>query len=129
MHLTTHGRVCDTLLMSNTTPEFDAALIAFVDAYQTRINTYYRTNYERLTPPTISSEAGPKYVRIVSDNGTQRSVSAFIRKADGAILKPAGWKAPFIAKGGPNAPATVRGSIYTNNGMDAVTEHGTIYVR
>lgn len=112
--------------MANT---FDVALTAFVSALQQRLNQHFTEHYSNLTPPVVGIERGSRYVRVVRTERGQVSAHCFVRIADGAILKTAGWKAPFIAKGGPNAPATVRGSIYVNMGMDAVGVYGTNYVR
>ena len=112
---------------------FGLALAAFVDALQADIIKHYAEHYKILTPSVISTEPGSRYVRIVTtrDGGNgQRSVHCFVRIADGVILKAAGWKAPFIAKGGPNHPNTVRGSIYAaDHGMSAVSTYGANYVR
>lgn len=96
---------------------FAAALSAFVADYSANTAAYYAEHYKNLEPETFSVDAGSKNLRIVRTrmgNGKPvgRSVACFVRKSDGAILKAAGWKAPFIAKGGPNAPMTVRGSIF-----------------
>ena len=37
-----------------------------------------------------------KLIRETVSGGGQSSVFAFVRKADGAILKPASWKAPTL---------------------------------
>jgi hypothetical protein len=61
---------------------------------------------------TLDKRRSKKFVRFVHWNGSQNSVFGFVRVSDGAILYPAGWDRPFIAKGGPDAPETIRGSIY-----------------
>lgn len=51
------------------------------------------------TPPTLVLDKvtkRTKYVRIFTDNGTQRMVWGFIRLADGDVLKATGWKAPAL---------------------------------
>ena len=100
----------------NATPEFNAALDAFVAGIQARAdareaNSIFKTRY--------TAEPGLKNVKIVANSG-QRSVFCFVRIADGAVLKAAGWKAP--AK-------HVRGSIFVNNGLDAVGDYGANYLR
>lgn len=99
-------------------PAFAQALDAFIAASQAKIDAYYAEQYEHVKAPTLSYEAGPKNVRIVKNDTVSRSVYCFVRIEDGAILKADGWKKP--AKG-------VRGSIYRNNGQDAVTHHGANY--
>lgn len=69
----------------------------FVDFLNKRIaETFYN---ERQVPGNkvhFSLMQGPKFARIVSDGGSQRSSYAFV-DAEGNIYKSAGWKAP--AKG------------------------------
>ena len=98
---------------------FETALSAFVVAAQEKVNDSYK-NYTNLTPPTLTTEFGSKNVKVVVNGQNQRSVFCFVRREDGAVLKAAGWKAP--AK-------HVRGSIYVNNGRDAVTAYGANYLR
>lgn len=93
---------------------------------------YYAKHYKSLEPPKFWYEAGPKYVRIVRrDEGqTHGSVHCFVRLEDGAILYPAGWKKPFIARGGPHCAATVRGNIFApDGGLSALTPFGIKAVR
>ena len=105
------------------TPEFQVALNAFLLATQARINAQFAASYPNLTAPRLTVDlGGSKYFRIVRNEtyGTGRSVHCFVRIADGAVLKAAGWKTP--AK-------HARGSIYVNAGQDAVTEYGAKYLR
>lgn len=99
---------------------FDAAVDAFLGSIRALIGAHYTKNFPRLTVPTISVDpGGQKYLRIVSDNGTQRSVYCFVDKASGDILKADGWKRP--AK-------HARGSIYDNAGKGAITPYGVHYI-
>lgn len=63
-------------------------------------------------------ERGKVYARVITETGGQASVFCFVRLADGAILKAAGYKAP--AKG-------VRGNIA--NGAADVGVYGAAYLR
>jgi hypothetical protein len=103
-------------------PDFNAALDAFVKATQQALIDHYERNYTRVWAPRLTVERGLKNVRIVANDnsGSSRSVFCFVRIADGAILKAAGWKAP--AK-------HARGSIYVNAGQDAVGIYGANYLR
>jgi hypothetical protein len=100
------------------TPDaFAAALSAFVADYSAKTAAYYAEHYKFSEPESFSVDAGSKNIRIVRTRMSDgkpvgRSVACFVRKSDGAILKAAGWKAPFIAKGGPMDAWTVRGSIF-----------------
>lgn len=107
-------------ISKNATPEFTRALATFVNGIQTRSNARFAQDFPMLTPPTFTVEPGRKNVRVVSSDGTSRYVFCFVRIADGAVLKAAGWKAP--AK-------HARGSIYVNAGQDAVGEYGANYIR
>lgn len=110
------------------TTEFTNALDRFVALASAMSADHFERNFPSLTPPRFRYEAGPKYVRIVRADAIgsgQRSVHCFVRIADGAVLKAAGWKAPFIAKGGPECPATVRGNIFASDGgQDCLTVYG-----
>lgn len=104
-----------------TTTQFADALTTFLATTQARLNAEYAAQYETVKAPTLSAEPGLKNVRIVaSDGSTSRHVFCFVRIADGAVLKAAGWKAP--AK-------HARGSIYVNAGQDAVGTYGANYLR
>jgi len=102
------------------TPEFVAKLEEFVDALQNMINEHYKEKLSTLEPKIVTVENGIKNVRIVTaypDNGN-RSVHCFINKANGDILKAAGWKAP--AK-------HARGNIYKSL-LGGVNEYGANYL-
>jgi hypothetical protein len=99
---------------------FQVALDAFLDSIRQLQAAYFAKNFKNLTPPTISVDPGAKkYIRIVQDNGTQRSVYCFVDKATGDILKADGWKRP--AK-------HARGSIYIDAGKSAITPYGVHYL-
>lgn len=91
--------------------KFDNAFGLFMLWYQEMENKRYGSDAVD-AKPLVTSEPGSKYIRIVVSRYSSRSSACFVRKSDGSVLKCAGWKAPFIAKGGPDAPMTIRGSIY-----------------
>lgn len=102
--------------------EFHAALNRYVAYVQDITDVYMREHFSSLASPKIRIELGSKNVRVIKDEGHTRSVHTFVRIADGAILKAAGWKAP--------APRGVRGSIYKSDDWDRViTHHGAAYLR
>jgi hypothetical protein len=101
-------------------PDFNLALAAFVAATQEKILTNYGPSYPAALLPRLSVDRGRLNVKIVSTSGTSRSVFCFVRIADGAVLKADGWKKP--AK-------HARGSIYINQGQDAVGPYGANYLR
>lgn len=110
------------MTIRNGTREFNEALIAFINTTQAKLDAEYAAKYSHVTAPQLTAEGGAKNVRIVSNQttGAGRSVFCFVRIADGAILKAAGWKAP--AK-------HARGSIYVNAGQDAIGMYGANYMR
>ena len=102
---------------------FEMAMINFVTGYQ-RIHTeYMRKQFPKLTPNTISTTSGKRYLRVVrSDSLTAgRSVHCFVDLTNGDVLKAASWKAP--AK-------HARGNIFDeHNGLGSMGEYGPAYLR
>ena len=75
----------------------DTEMPNFISRCQELVNEHYAANLSNLTPPMIRVEGGRKYIKVakVEKNGG-RSVYCFVRAEDGAILKPATWKAPAL---------------------------------
>ena len=96
---------------------FETALDLFVKHVQSIVNenSYFNTK--------IIAKAGSKNVKIIKQetNGPSVSVYCFVRKADGAVLKAAGW----------NAPAKhARGTIYTDDPTRyGVSSYGAHYIK
>lgn len=105
--------------------DFDAALQSFVD-YCAQVNHAHTTKHYLNVPLALFElESGPRYVRIVhSSNGSGRSVAGFVRREDGAILYPAGWKGPYLK--GKHA---VRGNIYDRATWTCVGPYGVKTLR
>ncbi len=114
-----------------TSPEFDAALAAFVAAAQRAIDEHHVSAFAGSRASTgdpsfgaqkLTTEKGARYVRVVvSDvSGPHRSVYCFVDTTNGDILKAASWKAP--AK-------HARGNIFAADPMQAVTVYGGKYLR
>lgn len=116
-------------MMTNTTTaaaantnalSFESAMERFLDHAQSLVSDSEGPSYpDNCRTILVAEKGGRKYVRIIRTNeeGTRRSAYCFIRKEDGAILKPASWKGP--AKG-------VRGSIYAEQ-ITGVTPYGCVY--
>lgn len=51
-------------------------------------------HYKYTKPDMVTVEYGRRFARMVTDNGTQRSVHAFVDLTNGDVIKAAGWKAP-----------------------------------
>ena len=81
-----------------TPAEVDAEMPNFIARCQEMINEHYAANLSNLTPPMVRVEGGRKYIKVATVCGSNgsRSVYCFVRAEDGAILKPATWKAPAL---------------------------------
>lgn len=91
--------------------DFETALDGFLIAYQELVqaepkkrgwfNVVHASTFEADNRTT-------KYVRVTQTrHGGGRSVYAFVRREDGAIMYPAGWRGPATK------PHGVRGNIYS----------------
>lgn len=98
---------------------YDQALQDFMD-YALSIQPEQHSSF---SAPVFTVEPGRVNDRIVLAN-PHKSVFCFVRKADGAIFKAAGWKAPAKHP---------RGTIYIANGnnVDAygISPYGPVYLR
>ena len=110
--------------MDHSREEIEYAFETFVEGVQNKLNEYYEKTFENMKPPTVSVRGGSKYWKVVTDqDGNGYSVFGFVRKEDGAILKPASWRAPFV-----KGPSAVRGYVTDSlNGMGSVTPYGIVY--
>jgi len=104
--------------------KFSTVLDGFLEKWEGVIDRWYRSQYTNLTPPTLQSKKGKKYIKIskVERNATGGSVEAFIDMSTGDIFKPASYSAP--AK-------HARGNIFSDdNGMEAIDAEGDVrYLR
>ena len=83
------------------TPEEVAAeLPNFVAKCRELIAEHYRINLTNIVDmtPEVYVAGGRKYIKVATrrPDGGGGSVYCFVRAADGAILKPATWKAPAL---------------------------------
>jgi len=100
---------------------FDSALAEFVAFCQGVVTHDQQTNYPNIPYETkLSTTEGGRFVRIVASSPAQRSAWAFIDKANGDILKAAGWGVP--AK-------HARGNIFDKNSWRTVGPFGPAYLR
>lgn len=84
--------------MTTTTTDIPALLDDYVVALQAMLNKHAEGRpYLR---QAVFVEMGRKFARVGTDNGTQRSVHAFVDMTTGDVIKPAGWKAPQKDKSG-----------------------------
>lgn len=105
-----------------TKEQFADALASFLAVAQEKVNERFKDS-THAKPPRIEIEEGPKYVRVIAADvqGTSRSAFCFVGKEDGLIYKADGWKGP--EKKNP------RGSIYVDDGRNAITGYGAVYLR
>ena len=115
--------------MNHSKEEIDYAFETFVEGIQNKLNEHYAQHLKNLTPPSVIVRGGSKYWKVVTGalngDGYCYSVFGFVRKEDGAILKPASWRAPFV-----KGPSAVRGYVTdSTNGMGSVTPYGIVYAK
>tara|TARA_R100001509_G_scaffold165182_1_gene145600 strand:- start:353 stop:751 length:399 start_codon:yes stop_codon:yes gene_type:complete len=82
---------------------------------------------DSLNPVLEIEKRGRKYWKIIKVNrndfgGSSKSVYAFIRKSDGAILRPATWSKPET-----RTRTAVRGHITDEWAVDYFTPFGVVY--
>ena len=117
--LTKSGR-CDNDHDEEERESFEHALHAFVLACGDISDTHTVRHYPNVPLSTFDIESGRVYTRIVCAHAGSRSVHAFVRNSDGAILYPKGWRGPQTKGKTP-----VRGSIYApDHGASAMGPYG-----
>jgi hypothetical protein len=106
--------------------EIEFAFEAFVEGIKEKVAAHYANDFPTLTPNTIEVQPGRSYWKIVKVDGYNRgqSVFGFVRKADGAILKAATWKAPYTR--GNNY---VRGYVMEDDALNKTTPYGVVYAQ
>jgi len=105
--------------------DFNSSLHDFLTAINDGIAKLNATmsNWPQGYANPVETEAGSKFVRVVTSTAGSRSCYCFVEKATGNILKSAGWKAP--AKG-------ARGNIYDAKSYEAARASlstGWLYAR
>lgn len=100
--------------------KFDKAFDKFMDNVVMVHDEYWKQMGFTHQKPEFEVVEGRKYIKVVRNDHSQRSVHLFVDKTSGTILKAASWKSP--AK-------HARGSIYSEtNGLEALTPHGAKYL-
>tara|TARA_R110000824_G_scaffold165209_1_gene341767 strand:+ start:80 stop:400 length:321 start_codon:yes stop_codon:yes gene_type:complete len=93
----------------------------FVKGIQNLVTEHREKNFPTLGPVVIGHDYGRKYWRIwKKDQGT--SVYGFVRKEDGAIFMPAGWKGPQT-----KTKTAIRGYVTDDYPLDYVGAYGVKY--
>jgi hypothetical protein len=108
-----------------TQEEIDFGFEKFVEGVQQITAEHYATQFPTLTPNEVRVDAGRVYWKLVKHTPGDKygtSVHCFVRKADGAILKSANWKAPALN----HARGFVTESDY---GLHCAGPYGAAYLR
>lgn len=99
--------------------EFDKAFDKFMDNVVMVHDEYWKQMGFTHEKPEFEVVEGRRYIKVVRNDRSQKSVHLFVDKTSGTILKAASWKSP--AKGS-------RGNIFdSDNGFSALTPHGARY--
>ena len=106
--------------------EIEFAFEAFVEGIKEKVAAHYANDFPTLKPNVIEVQPGRTYWKIVKVDGHNggQSVYGFVRKADGAILKAATWKAPYTR--GNNY---VRGYVMEDDALNKTTPYGVVYAQ
>tara|TARA_Y100000034_G_scaffold1017_1_gene1291 strand:+ start:9253 stop:9591 length:339 start_codon:yes stop_codon:yes gene_type:complete len=111
--------------------DFNTALNDWLNGVRKLVRKHYQDSYPNLPVPTLDTDEGGKFIRIVEDNGSQKSAFAFVAKVDGQtkalgkvkqgdVLKTASWKAPA---------RHARGNIFDDSkGLKHVGPRGPAYL-
>jgi len=113
-------------MLNRSKEEIEYAFETFVEGCDALVKAYRAEHYPSLPDIGIEVYPGRVYWKLAkTENGSHTSVFAFVRKSDGAIFKPASWKAPFT-----KGPSAIRGYVNDpNNGLSSVTAYGVVYAR
>ena len=99
--------------------EIKFGLEQFIKKVNELITEHYKNNFSNLEPEVIALRPGRTYWKLA----TNGRVYGFVRKSDGAILKAASWRAPYVK--GNNY---VRGYVTDSDfGLHAATPYGIRY--
>lgn len=108
--------------------EIEHAFEMLLPKLQNLLDQHFANHYENLTPPRIEFKKGGKYWKVITSDFNQRltsrSVFAFIRRSDGAILRPATWSSPELRTQNP-----VRGHITDDDCLQCFTSRGVTYAQ
>lgn len=101
--------------------DFDARFALFFDGCQQIYKKYMDEWYPKGNLDKFSYKINRKYIRVIRDNGVQKSVHCFVDRTTGDVLKAASWKTP--AK-------HARGNIFDDaNGLGSMGDNGPAYIR
>lgn len=114
--------------------EISLAFEYFVTEAQRIVNEYLDANFSTLPKQNICVKEGSVYWRLfrVDDPddpasrrlGADPHIHAFVRKKDGAIFRPASWKAPQT-----KGKSAIRAYVTDEWAPSVLTPHGVCYVQ
>ena len=111
--------------------EINLAFEFFVTQAQRIVSDYMSKHFPSLHKERIEvNDNGHVYWKLsrVSEpdhhNTCSRTVYAFVRKQDGAIFKPASWRAPYT-----KGKSAIRGYVTDEFASSTLTAHGVIYAQ
>jgi hypothetical protein len=117
--------------MNYSEEEIELAFHYFASEAERIVSEYMDTHFPSLPKEHIEvNDNGHIYWKLsrVSEPGrhgeTSRTVYAFVRKKDGAIFKPASWRAPYT-----KGKSAIRGYVTDEWASSLITPHGVIYAR
>ena len=113
-------------MLNRSQEEVDYAFESFAEGCDAVVKKHRRDNFPSLPEVSVEVCPGRVYWKLVkAEAGHWSTVFAFVRKSDGAIFKPASWRAPFT-----KGPSAIRGYVNDpNNGLSSVTPYGVVYAK
>ena len=117
--------------MNYSEEEIELAFQYFAREAQRIVSEYMDTYFPTLPKEHIEvNDNGHVYWKLVRvndagpHNSASRTVHAFVRKIDGAIFKPASWKAPQV-----KGKSAIRGYVTDEWASSVLTPHGVAYAQ
>ena len=97
------------------------AFVSFLTGCQKIVNDHRNNPWRPEGDGLITAQQGPRYIRVVRQDGACHSAHCFVDRTTGDVLKPAGWKGPAKHS---------RGNILrADNGLTCMGPYGTAYLR
>jgi hypothetical protein len=113
--------------------EISLAFEHFVFEAQKIVDNYLQTNFPTLPKQKVLVKEGSVYWKLIREDepgsrtimfGHSMSVHAFVRKKDGAIFRPASYKAPQT-----KGKSAIRAYVTDEWAASVLTPHGVCYAR
>jgi len=99
---------------------YEQALTKFLVELTKREKRHINDNYTNLTPARFAVVFGRKFDKVLKISNSS-TVFAFIKKNNGAILKPASWKSP-------EPKQYERGNIFNDDPLEGTGVYGVDYL-